>query len=231
MGLDLLLLDPTASVADLMEAFEPYAGVEGALHKRHLGRSAPCCGCRQNCCTTSIVIPDPIAFAAVARRLALDEAELLRSHCDHETSAAGVPSLVSRPCTFLAPDDTCSIYRDRSLICRAFICCPYTEPLQDLIHNILGAGLAALTARLHAAELLPPVSGESLAAIYSQSAYHAEFSRFLSRWIRRETHPGDDLPPAWYVNPFQTARTYHDLPLAAFLPPPALSRLTRSALP
>lgn len=231
LGLDLILLEPDASVGDLAEAFQPYAGLEGGLFKRHLGGCGPCRGCVQNCCTTSIVIPDPIGFAATARRLSLSEAELLLIRCDPLGLEAGVIRFQSRPCTFLAADGTCSIYADRGLICRSFICCPYSEELQDLVHNILGAGLAALTARLTGAGLLPPPNQAAVESMLRLGEYDAEFGRFVRRWILRETAPVEELPPAWLQNPFERAESYRDLPLSAFATAAGLRRLARTALP
>lgn len=229
LGLDLLLLEPEASVGDLVDAFQPYAGLEGGIYKRHLRGSGLCRGCVQNCCTTSIVIPDPIGFTTTARRLGLSDGDLLMRHCDPCGLEAGLVRFRSQPCTFLASDGTCSVYAERGLICRSFICCPYSDDLQDLVHNLLGAGLAALTGRLRKAGLLPHPDRAALLSLIHQGEYDAEFGRFVRRWILREITPDEEVPPAWVRNPFETAESYRDLPLAAFATSDGLRRLIRAA--
>lgn len=121
-------------------------------------------------------------------------------------------------CTFLAADRLCSAYPVRSLICRLFICCRYTGLLEDLVHNIMGAGVAALGARLRAAGLLGP-----LRPVHT-GGYAGEFARWYALW-----NDGNLAGvPAAAGTPFTAARTYTDLPRRSFCTRESWHLLTRS---
>lgn len=232
-GLDLVILEPGATVQDLADAFQPFAGCEGGIFKRTLKGSGPCRACLNSCCTTSIIAPDPISFDATARGLGLSEAVLLSQRCDPTALAEGVVRLHSYPCTFLGEDGTCTMYDHRSLICRFFICCPYSPGLEDLVHNILGAGLAALVRGLQAQGLVPPTapSGYTAPALHqAMAAYEEEFNRFYRSWVLRDVDSNETMPPAWYENPFDSARSYGEIPLHPFATAEQWQRLTRGSI-
>lgn len=215
-GLDLVVLEPDATVADLAAALDPFAG-EAPVYKRQLRGGGGCAGCRESCCTTSIIAPEPISWRLTAAHLGLTEAELADRCLDPVARAHGVAVYRSFPCTFLR-DHLCSIYPVRSLICRLFICCPYTGVLEDLVHHIMGAGAAALRARLAARGLLGPLRP------LGGAGYAGEFARWYTLW----QGGGPSGVPAAAANPFHGAETYADLPLRAFCTAEMWRALTRA---
>lgn len=232
-GLGLVVLEPDATVQDLADAFQPYAGCEGSVYKRKLKGSGGCRACVDSCCTTSVIAPDPISFDRTANFLKLEPHELLDQRCDPAARVAGVVRLQSFPCTFLGDDGTCTIYDQRSLICRFFICCPYSPDLSDLVHNILGAGLAALADRLKADGLLtsqPSLSDLTNSPNLGRTQYEQEFCRFYQLWVARGSQVGAEMPPAWHDNPFRNVEAYDALPLYQFATASQWRRLTRGAL-
>lgn len=231
-GLDLVILEPDASLQDLVDAIQPYAGCAGDIHKLQLRGPGDCMGCVNNCCNTSIIAPDPIGFDRMARRMGLSSEEFLANRFDQEGLAHGVVRLQSFPCTFLSAERTCTIYEDRALICRLFICCPITPALENLIQNALGAGLASLANRLrqegHLEQINPDGYRDQSRAMV---AYEAGFDRFYRRWVAGQAEEGEEQPPAWTANPFDGAASYAEIPLWAFVTPDDWRTLTRGGLP
>lgn len=231
-GLDLIILEPDATLQDLVDAIQPYAGCAGDLHKLQLRGPGDCKGCVNNCCNTSIIAPDPIGFHRMARRTGLSAEAFLADRFDPEGLAHGVVRLHSYPCTFLSADRICTIYEDRALICRLFLCCPISPALENLLQNALGAGLASLAHRLREQGLLGDLHpdgyrSDNLAA----ASYEAAFDRYYRRWVGREAAEGEELPPAWEANPFDSASGYQEIPLWAFATAADWRELTRGSLP
>ncbi len=227
-GLDLIILEPDASLQDLIDAMQPFAGWHGGLYKLQLRGPGECRGCSNSCCSTSPIAPDPIGFAAIRGAHGLTNAELLARYCDPDDRARGLVRFRSYPCTFLSPDGLCTVYEHRPLVCRLFICCTLSPALENLIHNGLGAGLAALSRQM--APLAPP------GAIISRggqvgSKQAAEFDRFHRLWVRGIMTEGDELPPAWHRNPFADAAAYAEIPLWSLVTAGDWSELTRRTLP
>jgi hypothetical protein len=230
-GLDLIILEPDATLQDLVDAFDPYAGTAGHLHKLQLGGIGECKGCVNNCCHNSIIAPDPIGFESMRNHLGLTESEFLAERCDPDGLARGVVRLRSYPCTFLSAERTCTIYEGRALICRLFICCPLSPALENLLQNALGAGLAGLATRLQALGLLEPIHPEGYRSDnLTMAGYEMAFDRFYRRWVGRQVDPGEEMVPAWEKNPFDTARSYGEIPLWAFVTPDDWRELTRGGL-
>lgn len=227
LGLDLVVLDPAATVQDLIDAFAPYA-TGSPVHKRYLGGPGSCLGCVESCCTVSIIAPDRLSFHATRARLGLTVPEMAARFLDSERLQQGVVHYRSRPCAFLA-DHLCSIYPERSLICRTFICTDYSPDLEDLIHNAIGAGLQALRHDLLAAGLELPPPAEELVQ-QAGTEYEREFLRFYIRWSRGYVleENGASYPVAGAENPWLKAESYQELPLRAFCTPGQWQRLTRS---
>lgn len=229
MGLDCAILDPQATLADLNAAFAPYADA-GDVHKRHLRSAGPCLGCQGGCCTTSIIAPDLISFRATMAYLGLTAAELADRTVDPEWLARGVVHYRSQPCIFLQ-DNLCTIYPVRSVICRTFICCDYAPDLEDLVHNSIGAGLAALREFLAAAGVPVPEPDPGVVSL-AASPYQAEFLRFYIRWALGSgtlEEQGELRPGPGRGNPFRTAAGYEQVPLRPFCTPTQWQRLCRSA--
>lgn len=232
-GLDLIILEPEATLQDLVDALQPYASTVGEIHKLQLRGPGDCKGCVNNCCQTSIIAPDPIGFAAIARRLGLGAADFLAAHCDPDALARGQVRLNSFPCTFLSPERTCSIYEDRALICRLFLCCPLSPALENLIQNALGAGLAALARQLQQQGHLAPLDPDGYQATGERVLYEAGFDTFYRRWVggEAEAQSADEQPPAMVQNPFDQATSYAEIPLWAFATADDWAALTRGGLP
>lgn len=230
-GLDLIILEPDATLQDLVDAIQPYAGCAGDIHKLQLGGPGDCKGCVNNCCNTSIIAPDPIGFDRMARRMGLSAEAFLADRFDQDGLAHGVVRLQSYPCTFLSEERICTIYEDRALICRLFICCPIAPALENLLHNALGAGLASLAGRLREEGLLGAMNPAGYRSENLQMAgYEAAFDRFYRRWVAREATEGEAMPPAWDLNPFDSAISYAEIPLWAFATVADWRELTRGGL-
>jgi hypothetical protein len=230
-GLDLIILEPDATLQDLVDAMQPYAGCTGGLHKLQLRGPGDCKGCVNNCCNTSIIAPDPIGFDRMARRVGLSAAAFLASRFDQEGLAHGVVRLQSYPCTFLSEDRICTIYEDRALICRLFLCCPISPALENLMQNALGAGLASLASRLRQQGLLGDINPDGYRSSNGRMvSYEAAFDRFYRRWVARQVAEDEELPPAWDSNPFDWANSYDEMPLWAFVTARDWRVLTRGGL-
>lgn len=229
MGLDCAILEPDATLADLNAAFAPYADA-GEVYKGHLRGAGPCLGCQGGCCTTSIIAPDLLSFRATMDFQGLTAAELAERTLDPEWLARGVVHYRSQPCIFLR-DNRCSIYPVRSVICRTFICCDYTPDLEDLVHNSIGAGLAALREFLAGAGVPVPAPDAGVISL-AATPYQAEFLRFYTRWALgagRLEEEGELYPGPGMGNPFCTATGYEQVPLRPFCTAAQWQRLCRSA--
>ncbi|MGE5654542.1 MAG: YkgJ family cysteine cluster protein [Bacillota bacterium] len=183
-GLDLCILDEEATVADLVDALAPMSEdptVHKSYHPQHRGS---CCGCKDNCCTHSLIAPDLKSLSSLAalKGYALDE--IVQQTCEPQARKRGYLVLRSFPCLFL-DNDRCTIYPYRPLICRLFICTQLTDAFQELIFRVLGRGISELHAALLKQETvlpwqpLPDIGGDR------EADYRAEFARFYRRSVQQ----------------------------------------------
>lgn len=183
-GLDLCVLDDDATVSDLVDALAPMSEEPSVYKSYHPQHHGSCCGCKDNCCTNSLIPPDLASLSSLSEMKGVSLAEIVEQVCDPEALDRGYLLLRSFPCLFLE-DDRCTIYPYRPLICRLFICTPLSEPFQELIFRILGRGISDLQSSLPEAAMdrpfgpLPELGGER------EAGYRQEFMRFYCRSLQQ----------------------------------------------
>lgn len=150
-GLGIEILDRNASLADLLNAWEPCAD-DPALIKKYADDSHVCRGCLNNCCNAAFVVPDLISFKAIWRQSGLSLPDFLHRYFEPDRFARGILRLNS-PCPFLL-DRVCTVYPVRSLICRFYLCVNIQGATEEFIYSIVTAGVAA-TARYLAEQGMP----------------------------------------------------------------------------
>jgi Fe-S-cluster containining protein len=196
LGLGVRVVDDEATVADLLGVWEPLSDDPG-VRKQYASGSDSCKGCVNNCCNSAFVIPDLIAFMAICREMDLSPEESLRRWFDPGSREAGILRWRYGPCVFLT-DRLCTIYRQRSLICRFYLCTNMLGETEQLIYSVVTAGIAALYLWLEERGLLTS-AGKGLTG-YDQA---------LLKLIREyRDHPG--------TMEFLKAGGYHDVMLRAF---------------
>ncbi|NPV90928.1 MAG: YkgJ family cysteine cluster protein [Firmicutes bacterium] len=197
-GLDLEVSDQSATVADLLDAIQPWCA-DGSIHKQYLEESRGSCeGCLVNCCRECLVVPDIVAFHRLSREFGLDTRGFIDRFIDPEQLRLGLPSLRSSPCVFLR-DRICTVYQSRTLICRLYICTPMTSGASDVVYRVIAAGMGGFIRLAREAGLL----GAGLAP--GSTGY----GRLLWDLVQPEAVRPD--------NPFHRASSYHEVPLQPFL--------------
>lgn len=194
------VLDPRATLNDLLIAWQPLCDDE-KLHKMFAtDYHCACRGCQVNCCNTAYVIPDLIAFRHMCDHLALDESEFALKCLDQNKRSLGFLRLSPNPCLFLR-DNLCTVYTERALLCRFYICSDIIGETEQLIYSITWTGIAAAQAYAREKNLIPmhPAGGFTSMDI------------MLAKTIEEfANHPGAEL--------FRAAREYSEIPLKPFLP-------------
>ncbi len=183
-GLDLCILDDEATVADLVDALAPMSedpAIHKSYHPEHFGS---CCGCKDNCCTHSLIAPDLRSLSSLARSQGLSLDELIDQSCDRQASERGYLLLRSFPCLFLA-DDRCTIYSNRPLICRLFICTQLADAFQELIFRILGRGISDLHLAASTKPAVIPSQPMPEIGGAREAEYREEFARFYRRSLEQ----------------------------------------------
>lgn len=142
LGLGVRVVDEEATLADLLEVWEPLSD-DPEVSKQYASGSESCKGCVNNCCNSAFVIPDLIAFKAICRETGLSPEDSLERWFDPESRSAGILRWRYGPCIFLQ-DRICSIYRQRSLICRFYLCTNILGETEELIYSVVTAGITAL---------------------------------------------------------------------------------------
>lgn len=142
LGLGVRVVDDEATVADLLEVWEPLSDDPGVSKRYDSGRGS-CRGCVNNCCNSAFVIPDLIAFKALCRETGVSAEESLERWFDPESRDAGILRWRYGPCIFLK-ERLCSIYRQRSLICRFYLCTNMLGETEQMIYSVVTAGISAL---------------------------------------------------------------------------------------
>ncbi|MGI6344061.1 MAG: YkgJ family cysteine cluster protein [Bacillota bacterium] len=146
MGLDVSVTDPDATVADLLAAMQQPADDPTVFKPFHKQRYAICAGCVNNCCRSNRITPDLVSALALAASLGLSLQQFARAYLNCAADLP-YPEFRRRPCPFLR-NDRCSVYRDRALICRLYLCTPMSDRLEQLRGAVLLAGETALQQRL-----------------------------------------------------------------------------------
>jgi len=145
-GLDLGCINSDATVADLLLAMQGPADDPAVFKPYHKERYAPCAGCRYNCCKSNDITVDLFASIALAKRLNLSLEEFASQYLKLNADAT-YPEFKRRPCPFLQ-ENLCTVYSDRALICRLYLCTPMGDRLEKVRGAVLFAGEAALRQRL-----------------------------------------------------------------------------------
>ena len=109
LGLGVRVVDDEATVADLLEVWEPLSDDPG-VRKQYASGSDSCKGCVNNCCNSAFVIPDLIVYGH-CREMDLSPEESLRRWFDPESREAGILRWRYGPCVFLTDR---RLYRQRS---------------------------------------------------------------------------------------------------------------------
>lgn len=198
-GVCLRIRDESATLEDLLQAWQPLCDDSSLFKSFADGNHAPCKGCTVNCCQTAYVIPDLIAFRRMAAGLQLSHQEFLAHYFQAEKLVVGLPRMKPNPCIFLR-DNICSIYPWRSLICRFYICTPLNGATEQLVYSLTWTGITATIVQLEEAGLLQPQPGAGL------SSMDMLFNDLIAQYRQK---PGVGL--------FIKAKSYQDIPLLPFL--------------
>lgn len=198
-GVCLRINDESATLGDLLEAWQPLCD-DSSLYKSFAdGNHAPCKGCTVNCCQTAYVIPDLISFKRMADELQLSHREFLAHYFQAEKLAVGLPRIEPNPCVFLQ-NNICQIYPWRSLICRFYICTPLNGATEQLVYSLTWTGITATKMQLEAEGLLQPKPGAGLSSM----------DMLFNDLIEEYRHNPN-------VRLFMESTTYQDIPLLPFL--------------
>ncbi len=191
--------DPHASLADLLACWQPLCD-DSSVYKMYApDYHAACKGCQINCCQTAYVIPDLVALRRMSTHLGLEESKFIEQYLDPHKKNLGFLRLRPNPCLFLE-NNICTIYPQRALLCRFYICSAILGKTEQLIYSITWTGIAAaqIYARQQGLIGKPPPGGfTSLDLMFAKTL--EEFSQ----------HPG-----LYY---FMLAHDYEDIPLEPFL--------------
>ena len=195
----LRIRDESATLEDLLQAWQPLCDDSSLFKSFAPGNHAPCKGCTVNCCQSAYVIPDLIAFKRMAEGLHLSHRDFLSAYFQADKLAVGLPRMKPNPCIFLQ-NNICSIYPWRSLICRFYICTPLKGATEQLVYSLTWTGITATIVKLEEAGLLQPDPGAGM------SSMDMLFNDLI---VEYRDKPG--------VRLFMEADTYRDIALLPFL--------------
>ena len=144
--LELVELHTKATVSDLLHAIQE-ATDDSNIYKPQLkGQYGICAGCKTNCCRQHDITPDYLAVKRIAELKGLSLREFSERWLD--VSSEGVfPQFKKRPCPFLE-ENLCSVYQQRALICRLYLCTPMGETLEKIRAAVSYMGEGALRIKL-----------------------------------------------------------------------------------
>ncbi len=194
----LLDIEPTATLMDLLNAWQPLCDQTTYRKKYATNQDQSCRGCQYNCCQTAYVIPDLLSFKGLARHTGYEYEKILDQYFDPAKRAIGLLRIRSNPCVFLQ-DQICTIYPLRTLICRFYLCLDISGDTEELIYHISAVGMAATHRFAKQRGLL----GQKTAPLSSMDQL---FLRLFDQY--------DKSPLLAY---FLEAKTYQDVPLKPFL--------------
>ncbi|MGE5653061.1 MAG: YkgJ family cysteine cluster protein, partial [Bacillota bacterium] len=151
-----------------MQAPADDAAVFKPLHKQRYGR---CEGCVNNCCKSNDIIVDRVAAEAIASRLGMGLRQFAANYLRLNDDLL-FPEFRKRPCPFLI-NNRCTVYQERALICRLYLCSPMTDRLEKLRCAVSLAGEAALRQRLVELGLAPSSWQASALRSHLRARYQA----------------------------------------------------------
>ena len=170
LGCDIRVCDPSATVADLLDALDDFAA-------EHLADCKGCDGCCQE--RAPILSPDIPALAAL-----LPQPVPWPSHAVAESFGMfqvkdGVSDIILRRdpdgvCARLDRGERCcSIWPNRPFVCRSHFCLPRSDKLELLRQDITNLGLNEFTRLLLAEEASgsPPLDGTYLCELLNADDY------------------------------------------------------------
>lgn len=193
------ITDENASLADLLAVWQPLCD-DSSIYKMYApDYHSACRGCQVNCCHTAYVMPDLVALRKMSSHLGLEESEFVQKCMDPQKRELGFLRLSPNPCFFLK-NNICTIYQQRALLCRFYICSAILGDTEQLIYSITWTGIAAAQQYARQQGLIgqPPSGGFT--------SLELMFARTLEEYTR---HPG-----LYY---FMLAEDYKDIPLKPFL--------------
>ncbi len=203
-GLDVLVADELATVADLLAAMQHPTDDPGVYKPYHKQRYAACAGCSNNCCKYNCITIDLIAAKRMAEHHCMDLARFAKAYLQVSEDLP-YPEFKRQPCPFLK-DNLCSVYQGRALICRLYLCTPMSDRLEKLRAAVSFAGEAALRERLFELCLGPKSwSGEYLRDTARARYRRGEITK--AEWQRLS----EELDILTTNNPFFTAESYEEI--------------------
>ncbi|MDO4540262.1 MAG: YkgJ family cysteine cluster protein [Syntrophomonadaceae bacterium] len=134
--------DASASLQELLDAWQPLCDDAGISKTYAAGHFAPCRACEQNCCLSADISPDLISLRRLAQGLDMSIAGFVAEYCRPDLLEHGLMKVRSQPCVFLH-SNICAVYPRRTLLCRFYICAEMAGPTQELIYRISLLGAAA----------------------------------------------------------------------------------------
>lgn len=206
IGLDVCVLSSRATVADLSAALQAATDDPHVLKPFHKQRYSVCRGCVNNCCKYNAIWVDLVAAERLAARQGLSLRRWASRYLANDPDLP-YPEFRRRPCPFLK-DNCCTVYAERPLICRLYLCTPMTDRLEKLRCAVLLAGEAALRQRLVELGYAPRTWTE----------------RYLGQQLQQRWQAGELTPAAWHQeqeqldllianNPFFSGRDYQTVRL------------------
>ncbi len=170
LGCDIRILDPLASVSDLMDALDEFAA-------RCLADCKGCDGCCQE--RAPLLSPDIVPLAALLPQPPLWPAHAVVERFGRLSVQDGVSDIILRRdddsvCAQLdRQSNCCTIWRRRPFVCRSHFCLPRSDFLELLRQDIANLGINELTRLLLAEEAAgaPPLDGILLADRLSADDY------------------------------------------------------------
>lgn len=154
-GYDIMVVDPTASVQDYLDALNGLIE-QGLLWRSRNETIMECLGC-DRCCQERIplTVVDLAVWEEAGRAgyfpsdllpgAKLNLGELLQNWCTVRVDGPVVDIMVRRDdlgrCHFLDPESRrCRIYAYRPLVCQTYICCPVSSRAERLREVIVNCG-------------------------------------------------------------------------------------------
>lgn len=144
--LEIVELHANAKVSDLLGAIQEATDDPNIFKPQLKGQYGICAGCKTNCCRQHDITPDYLAVRRIAESKGLSLSEFAKRYLDVSTEGV-YPQFKKRPCPFLE-QNLCSVYQQRALICRLYLCTPMGETLEKIRAAVSYMGEGALRIKL-----------------------------------------------------------------------------------